>query len=1065
MKTTFLRKTASVLASASVLLASFVPLSALAASGTLTVLINGAPPSPFCVAGPITVSGSGTTGQQGGTWHLVIGWGDGTASTSPTITSGSLSGSNTAFSYSQTRTLSATSTGITVVLYHSQPSGQDGQVSGQDGQVIVVNQCVAAPTQGVVVLAKHVVNDNLTPGTATASDFTLSIGGFDFTGSETGATPGALLFAGTYPITETGPGGYDRTSTICGDGLATTTSDSMTVVAGHNYACTVTNNDTAPTTATLTLVKQVTKDNGGVAEPTDWTLSADGPTDVSGVTGSGAITNAVVDPGTYNLSESGPFGYSASAWACTGTGTIVDDDTITLAAGNNMTCTITNDDIAPFLTFIKEVINGFGGTALASAWTLFATGPTPLSGAGGVTSGPTFSASSYTLSETGGPSNYASSLGCVTNGGATTTSSTLALSVGDTATCIFRNSQKQPGVLHVIKNVINDNPEGYQGSAIDSDFTMNVSGGNANPASFSGDENGTDVTIDAGASFSVSETGEQTANYGMTLSGDCSGTMPEGGDLICTVTNNDNPPTTGGLTVTKVVVNDNGGTKVVSDFPLMVDDTAVTSGESNQFAEGSYTVSETGDSHYATTYSGACDGTPNVTVTNGQSATCTITNDDIAPSLTLVKNVNNENGGTATVDNWTLTAVGATTTISGAGGVASDETLQAGAYTLSESDGPSGYEKGEWSCTDDDTEETVDVSEDQVTLGLGDHVTCSITNTFVPTPLDVTPPASVFDDGRDHQIIDTELVQLSLSGTSTDAVGPQEDPRSGVVSASMSLYRLADAQTMDGEGFFDSGFPGLTCSNLEQVPIEIIALSLTSVEPLTVRWDPVHQSENPLTSLERGVYCAVVNATDNAGNIEHTTIAGPFAYTFTPPPPPPPVSKPQCSDGIDNDGDGRVDYPSDNSCSDSGDTTEGNDGGGWFGGGAGQVLGASVSVGQASVSTGQVLGVSCGLYMDQHLRKGSAKNKPDQVTKLQQFLNKGGFGKFAPTGTFGPLTEAAAKAFQSKYADEILKPWSLSGPTGLVYLTTIRQLNLLECPELMLPLPALVPWNQNPNAQ
>lgn len=128
------------------------------------------------------------------------------------------------------------------------------------------------------------------------------------------------------------------------------------------------------------------------------------------------------------------------------------------------------------------------------------------------------------------------------------------------------------------------------------------------------------------------------------------------------------------------------------------------------------------------------------------------------------------------------------------------------------------------------------------------------------------------------------------------------------------------------------------------------------------------------------------------------------------------------------------------------------------GGGSGQVLGASTT-------TGRVLGVSCGLYMGQHLKKGSAKNKPDQVTKLQQFLNKNGFGKFTPTGTFGPLTFAAAKAFQNKYSNEILKPWSLSGPTGLVYLTTIRQLNLLECPELMLPLPALVPWNQNPNAQ
>lgn len=124
----------------------------------------------------------------------------------------------------------------------------------------------------------------------------------------------------------------------------------------------------------------------------------------------------------------------------------------------------------------------------------------------------------------------------------------------------------------------------------------------------------------------------------------------------------------------------------------------------------------------------------------------------------------------------------------------------------------------------------------------------------------------------------------------------------------------------------------------------------------------------------------------------------------------------------------------------------------------GQVLGTSTT-------TGQVLGVSCGLYMDQHLKKGSAKNKPGQVTRLQQFLNKYNFGKFTPTGYFGPLTEAAVKAFQKQYSNEILKPWNLTSPTGLAYLTTLRQLNNIECPDLMLPLPTLVPWNANPNAQ
>ena len=41
----------------------------------------------------------------------------------------------------------------------------------------------------------------------------------------------------------------------------------------------------------------------------------------------------------------------------------------------------------------------------------------------------------------------------------------------------------------------------------------------------------------------------------------------------------------------------------------------------------------------------------------------------------------------------------------------------------------------------------------------------------------------------------------------------------------------------------------------------------------------------------------------------------------------------------------------------------------------------------------------------------------------------------------------------------------ISTPTGLVYLSTLRQINLLECPQLSLQLPALVEWSKNPNAQ
>ena len=116
--------------------------------------------------------------------------------------------------------------------------------------------------------------------------------------------------------------------------------------------------------AQLTLVKTVTNDNGGTAVPTAWTLTAAGPTPISGATGSAAVTNAPVNAGTYTLSESGgPAGYTASAWSCTG-GTQTGAS-IALALGQSATCTINNNDIAAQLTLVKTVTNDNGGTAAA----------------------------------------------------------------------------------------------------------------------------------------------------------------------------------------------------------------------------------------------------------------------------------------------------------------------------------------------------------------------------------------------------------------------------------------------------------------------------------------------------------------------------------------------------------------------------------------------------------------------------------------------------------------------------------------------------------------------------
>ncbi len=193
-------------------------------------------------------------------------------------------------------------------------------------------------------------------------------------------------------------------------------------------------------------------------------------------------------------------------------------------------------------------------------------------------------------------------------------------------------------------------------------------------------------------------------------------------DVTCTFTNTKRGQLPK-LTVTKVVIIDNGGTKVVSDFPLFVDGNPVTSGTQNTSTVGDHVVTETGDPNYAASFSGDCDTNGNVTLNAGDVKACTITNNDNAPSLTLNKVVANDNGGSAIESAWTLSASGPTG-FSGPGpSVSNGASFDAGTYNLSEAGGPAGYSASGWVCvgvTQDDS--------DTVTLGLGQSATCTITN-------------------------------------------------------------------------------------------------------------------------------------------------------------------------------------------------------------------------------------------------------------------------------------------------------------------------------------------------
>jgi hypothetical protein len=147
----------------------------------------------------------------------------------------------------------------------------------------------------------------------------------------------------------------------------------------------------------------------------------------------------------------------------TGTATPVSvsaADAVVIGLGDDVTCTINNNDNAPSLILNKIVVNDNGGTAAESAWTLTANGGTAgtLSGPGAVgstdvQSGSAFKTGTYALSESTGPFGYAAgSWSCVKNGGSAVTGNSITLALGDSATCTITNND-QPGTI-IIKKII-----------------------------------------------------------------------------------------------------------------------------------------------------------------------------------------------------------------------------------------------------------------------------------------------------------------------------------------------------------------------------------------------------------------------------------------------------------------------------------------------------------------------------------------------------------------------------------------------------------------------------------
>jgi len=85
------------------------------------------------------------------------------------------------------------------------------------------------------------------------------------------------------------------------------------------------------------------------------------------------------------------------------------------------------------------------------------------------------------------------------------------------------------------------------------------------------------------------------------------------------------------------------------------------------------------------------------------------------------------------------------------------------------------------------------------------------------------------------------------------------------------------------------------------------------------------------------------------------------------------------------------------------------------------------------------------LYGFSRLGGVAPENDPVEVRKVQHFLNIFEGANLAVDGVFDANTDAAVRAFQLKYRDDILDPWGHTASTGYVYITTRQKINEIYC--------------------
>ncbi|MDP9463877.1 MAG: DUF11 domain-containing protein, partial [Actinomycetota bacterium] len=504
---------------------------------------------------------------------------------------------------------------------------------GQHVTCQVVNDDIA-PT---ITVHKDVVNND--GGSAIEEDFILTVNGGpvghgaanDVKANEPSVISEELVpgYAPSMVVCTSDMPDSPNTKTVTNTGTI-----DVTPALAENIDCIITNDDVAPG---LTVVKAVINDDGGNEAITDFPLQVNGEIVPSGILIGYTADVALV------ITESQQPGYVASNITCTSSDAESDNNvnldspsgtlaTVTLALGEVVVCTITNDDIAPTVTVHKTVV---GGTKAAADFQMTVGGqqvPQDIPA-------PTNSNEPIEVSEVANNPDYElTSITCADLADGATLTNPLTLNEGQDAACTVTNTFRSPSIT-VVKTVTNR----WGGQFGPADFKLKIDGevvtqGDAHEVSAGahtiselgrpGYENTSIVCIDLAT--------EETVGEGGSIN------LVAGQEVRCTVANADMAAE---ITVVKTVINNDGGQAVEADFQMKIDNINVPQAVAQQLTAGNHTVTEDAVTGYRMVAIVCTDNSTEQTLVYnggvnlalGQHATCRVTNDDDSVDLVITK--------------------------------------------------------------------------------------------------------------------------------------------------------------------------------------------------------------------------------------------------------------------------------------------------------------------------------------------------------------------------------------------------------------------------------------------